>query len=706
MRKVHVHVQTDNRDVYMGANVIVSEPPNDPNVAVTIFSTGSTFDQREEASGRVESYLTKAPEWPGYLLENHIVGQRTIQLFQRVGVETPPIGRTLVLIKNEGLPSEALQYVRVIRVESVQRTFSVVTSAGNVVDFQANVVSCDISDALRMDFPGSPPSVTYSRVGGSTVTRDTTVADAGVYYGVVPLDTAAVIGDSKVMAESIYTQLVPSARTETSALDQRPSGERTLLLAETPRRVEIGASPHTMRIKIGQENRGFNFVQILKPFPAPNSVVVSFRALGTWYTLTDDGQGNLTGSGVGTVNYTNGSIAITLPSMPDVQSSVIFSWGEKSAFTSRAGSVTFRPPEFAYQVPQFPIKPGSVTITWDSAGSPVTATDNGTGGLTGSATGEVNYASGKIFIRPTAMIDAGGEFSTAYTFSSQVTENFNVGGVDAGGFATVNLAQEPAPRSVLVRWITVRNVSNSTGVSELVSETSTGTDANGVIQQPLNPNGLFASSSLTLAGGSVIFTFVADADQVGDYTWELVGNGTSIAGSDFGGSLTGGPVTVAVNPSTGKAEGQFTISVSSGISAAKVFTAKMLNASSVVKAVSGSVTAYLTPGVEPSVPAVYPPNGSETREPVKTGGATGAIPSMFPGGTYVGTTTLNVNVSVNPQTVTDPVLGTIVTYDPPAYQGVVWSDAEMTAGRKTIMSQGGVSTEYELWGYGLISAGV
>jgi len=66
LRKVHVHVQTPDRDTYLGGNVVVAEPPQDPNVSITLFSTRDTFDRRNAAKSRIEAYLNKGPEWAGY----------------------------------------------------------------------------------------------------------------------------------------------------------------------------------------------------------------------------------------------------------------------------------------------------------------------------------------------------------------------------------------------------------------------------------------------------------------------------------------------------------------------------------------------------------------------------------------------------------------------------------------------------------------
>lgn len=86
--------------------------------------TAKTFDTREQAQVRIEAYLNKGPEWAGYLFENHIAGQRVIQLFQRTTDTVPNVGQTLVLIENEGLGTQKEQYVRATSVSVVERTFT------------------------------------------------------------------------------------------------------------------------------------------------------------------------------------------------------------------------------------------------------------------------------------------------------------------------------------------------------------------------------------------------------------------------------------------------------------------------------------------------------------------------------------------------------------------------------------------------------
>lgn len=211
LRQVHVGVDTQDRDTYQGSNVIVAKPPEDPNVSITLFATGGVYDTRSQAQARLEAYLNKGAEWAGYLYENHIKGQRVIQIFQRPGTELPATGKTLVLVGNEGLANEQEQYVRAIRVTSVERSFTYDTDK----DYQALVVTVELSDALRYDFTGSPASRQFARQINSAHLRDTVVADAGSYVGVTPLQKAAGLGDFTIIAKTIMTQIVPSAQSET-----------------------------------------------------------------------------------------------------------------------------------------------------------------------------------------------------------------------------------------------------------------------------------------------------------------------------------------------------------------------------------------------------------------------------------------------------------------------------------------------------------
>lgn len=509
IRQLFSAVRTPDTEALQDANVILSGMPTDPNVSVTLVPCGA-FDRRTDIAAAIASYLIPAPEWGGYLLENHVQGQASIHIFHRPGTPAPTIGRTLVLVANEGAANEVMQYVRVLRVETETQSFTYAASGG-FVDYQASVTRCEITPRLRTAFAGSPPTRTFVRDPAKTKIRDTTVADAATYYGAQTLSAAVALGENVLRVSSIYTQLVPSSRTESVALDQRPAGVRQLTLATAPRDIKVAAAPHTRRIRVSQENRGYSWVNILRPFPAPNTLAVSFQILGIWYTATDNGLGELTGGAVGTVNYTNGSISVTLPELPDDSSSIIFQWGEASAFVNRSGATGWRLPEHALRLDHQGIKRGTLSIKWQSGGVLRTATDND-GQMQGDATGEINYASGALLLRPKYMIDAGGQFAIEYDYAHIIEKNVVVV-PDAGGFATVNFDTEPAAGSVSIGWITVRNLSASSGASSAGTAAGKSTGNNSKVSYmpqvpPVAPP--VVTSRVPLANGDTQAKYMAD----------------------------------------------------------------------------------------------------------------------------------------------------------------------------------------------------
>lgn len=532
LRKVFVHVQTPNVDSYFGANVIVAEPPEDPNVAVTIFSNREVFDRRSGAQSRVEAYLNSGPRWPGMLYENHLTGQRVIQICQRTTEAAPAVGRTLVLTWHQGLSDEKTQYVRVTRVDSVVRTFT-----DDQGDYTALIVTCDLSDALRYDFVGTAANRRFIVDSAAALIRDTVVADAGNYFGVVPLTNAAVVGDAQVVADSIYTQLVPSARTEMSIIDALPANNVEVVLADTPRRVAVNSSPNSQRIKVGQENRGFNFVSILTPKPAPGTVRAQYRVGGNTYSLSDDGLGALSGSGTGTVNYITGSISITLQALPDDRSSILIFWGQKITYTNRSSELNFRPPEWSFALANTHIVPGTVSVSWTSGGLTKTATANAVGTFSGDATGNVNHASGMVFLKPSAMIDSGGDLSIDYQWAEVIEETLTGLSPDAGGLVALTFSQTPVAGSVSAEWVTVRESSTSTGVTSNSGSTAK------------LPTGDTNGSMAALSSSPRVWNPAPQATQVGGYdlppgitpvTWANGVNGPVITLSD-GTIWNGGP---------------------------------------------------------------------------------------------------------------------------------------------------------------------
>lgn len=449
----------------LGANVIIAEPPADPNVSIVMLSLKDPFATRADIARRIESGMSPGSEWAGYLLENHFETMRSITLLQRPGMQPPTLGRTFVLVFDEGLPSERRQRVRIKATETQTRIYTEIVN-NVLIDFEAQVTTCELFDGLLYDFPGSPPTRSYARADGMSVLRETVYSDSGMFYSATRLTAATQINDVWLQCESIYAQLVPNSRTEVAAVDQRPSARRTLLLQDAPRKVEVGITPHTQRIKIAEENAGLTFVAQLAPLPELGTVFIDYYSLGTRYTIYDDGTGRLVGSGGGAVSALTGAMSFTLKALPDIGSSIAITHGSRVGYTDRSSQgAAVRAPEYCFLLEDEGAVPGSLTFTWLSGGVLRTATDDGAGAITGDGSGTVDYASDTVLLRPSHMPDPGAEIAVAYTVDQVHTEILAAPEPDAGGFVQLALAQQPAAGSLAVSWATVHPFSPALGVS-------------------------------------------------------------------------------------------------------------------------------------------------------------------------------------------------------------------------------------------------
>lgn len=400
LRKVFASIQTTDNDSYFGGNVIVADPPDDPRVSVTLFTTEGFFDTRSQATTRIEAYLNQGGEWGGYLWENHIAGQRLVQLFQRPEEVLPNIGQTLVLIQNEGLTTEKLQYVRVTTVTSVLRDFY---DTETQKDYKARVVSCNISDQLRYDFTGSPASRKFTRqVPDGTKIRDTIVADAGSYVGAAPLTASASLGAYTVQASSIYTQLVPSAQTETPLSDLRSNGLASALVAT--------GDPVTRTIAA-------IFTTALNLHVGGPILPASLTLVRAGVTVTDSGGLLVSGNNqIGIVDYDNGILSLTTNVFGTVSGTHTLTFTPAVApdliTDQRAILITQENRSQSYALTfEVPPLPRTLIVSYLAQGRWYVLKDTGAGVLSGSdssvGAGTISYSSGALTITLGALPDVG-----------------------------------------------------------------------------------------------------------------------------------------------------------------------------------------------------------------------------------------------------------------------------------------------------------
>lgn len=466
MRKTHVWVQSPDTDTYLGGNVIVAEPPNDPNVSVTIFSTGETFDTRDAAKARLEAYLNIGPNYAGFLYGNHITGMRSVQIFQRTG-DLPAIGATFALTKREDFSDELVQYVRITEAKSTLQTF---TDTGG--DFQRYVLELKISDPLRADFPGFDVTridPTKAQLAALTKVSTTLVADAANYAGVQPLAEPAAIGEFTVKAAGIFTQLVPSAQIETPIGDARSNQ-----LANAVNRMG-GTVTATLTLAFTTSQNLFIGGAI-----APGSLSI----VNGEVTVTDSGGRLMSaGSQVGLVDYENGIVslqtnvfgtaALTFAvtyAPAAVPSSVTQTQGYKVTIEGRSNSIA--------RVIEPPPQPGTLSIAYMVASRWYVLRDDGSGALRGAdssyGAAQLNYSTGSVVGTLGALPDVGSQIIFQWVepdaardsdliqldASSRFYWPFNTSGVSA----TTPGGKTITPGAVSITWMdgaTLRTVTDN-----------------------------------------------------------------------------------------------------------------------------------------------------------------------------------------------------------------------------------------------------
>ncbi len=223
----------------------------------------------------------------------------------------------------------------------------------------------------------------------------------------------------------------------------------TLAFTFTPS-ATIARSPLSYQIPVKLTTRGYVYLATLNPIPVPGTTVVSFRALGRWYELRDDGSGALTGddgAGVGQVNFATGTVTTSLGALPDIGSSVIFAWGGDSELEVRATDTAILPPRVELTLAN-DIDLDTLTLSWLAGGIGKSASSNSAGTITGDATGFVDAQLRKVVFRPTLIPDKNSTVTVTYGEHDvpYVTEVYTP--TPVAGLAAVTTVDPPKPGTV------------------------------------------------------------------------------------------------------------------------------------------------------------------------------------------------------------------------------------------------------------------
>lgn len=425
MRKVFPSVRTANLDTYGGAHLIVSSPPSNAKVHVTLFSTASETDTRSAARDRIESYVAAGPESRLVLIGRQLAGQQSVVAYQRVEAPLPEVGDVMCLSTEEAGVVTAQQYFRVQSVNHEVQTFTEQIGT-TVVEFERRVVTLGTGASLRHEFngPESPSQLTSTL--RPTRLRTTSFVDAARYYGIRPLAAAVSAGALSLRVDSIYSQLVPTATRETALANTPMDSVGGLLATATALRNEVLA---TAGWPAGQSRRALRAIE-------PGSVTLAAAGMAS---VSDDGAGTIEGPGfAGTVDYDTGVISRTggssgaatwtLSYRPAVRATQIAHTRETYVTAANRGLV------YIFTLSPLPA-PGAVNLSFRAQSKWYQLSDDGAGVVRGDqaafGAGTIDYTTGVMTVTLGALPDIGSSLLLA--FASPAHYVIRAGGTaDAG----------------------------------------------------------------------------------------------------------------------------------------------------------------------------------------------------------------------------------------------------------------------------------
>lgn len=138
--------------------------------------------------------------------------------------------------------------------------------------------------------------------------------------------------------------------------------------------------------------------------PSPGTFVFSYRALGKWYEIKDEGIGNLQGAGVGSIDFQTGTVNITTEALPDPDSQILWSYlPDEKTTTTVLGYSSASNRQVVIDLPD-DVQPGTVQISYTISTTEYIVTDSASVGVLASAngggSGTVDYAEGKARFTP------------------------------------------------------------------------------------------------------------------------------------------------------------------------------------------------------------------------------------------------------------------------------------------------------------------
>lgn len=310
LRKVSLAVKTANAELLQAPRMLLTEIPDNTNISVFFFKASDFADRRVDAQNKIESYLAFGSKWAGHILETQLTGQRVIQVSLDKGDQIPAVGQPLVIVQNEGQSDEFYQYIRPLKVDTIERRFQRTVSE----TVTRIIATIEFGDTLTKTFSGLTVPEFYQNASTNrrAILREARIADAAKYYSASRLAEPVVAMQSRqVRLNSIYTQVVPSTQVETPILQRDPAnqvatqarGDGVIAINQsvnvatnTAFSLPSGIAVGTLSIVVGGRSLTDRDGQLIDNTGLAYASIKYGIGQITWYDLLNNGQTTITGS--------------------------------------------------------------------------------------------------------------------------------------------------------------------------------------------------------------------------------------------------------------------------------------------------------------------------------------------------------------------------------------------------------------------------
>lgn len=266
-------------------------------------------------------------------------------------------------------------------------------------------------------------TISYDIVAGLTTTQQLNVG-AGIVRGTLNITVGSAVysdnGKGALLVSGVEVGGVDYASGVVALSDASYAFTAQAITVAYKPAIVPSLSLQADNIPVTLESRSLSYVRTLNSKPAEGSLRVDYMSGGKWYTIRDVGsgvvKGDTDGLGAGSVNYTTGTVSVTLGALPDVGSDVLFQWGGSTLARALSLSDVEGPPKLEFAVgANGTFKPSdTITVTWSDGG---TKTATLTGGVSsGDGTIRVVTGGSGLAVAPNTLPPSG----TAYTVNATV----------------------------------------------------------------------------------------------------------------------------------------------------------------------------------------------------------------------------------------------------------------------------------------------